>query len=54
MDGIELLLYDLRRYQAAVARIFERERDQKALLDHKGQQGRKRRQTGNAGSPISK
>ncbi|MEO7142478.1 MAG: hypothetical protein ABI165_03145 [Bryobacteraceae bacterium] len=22
-DGVELLLYDLRRYQAAVARIFE-------------------------------
>ena len=39
MDGIELLLYDLRRYQAAVARIFERKRDQKALLDHKGAPG---------------
>ena len=34
-DGIELLLYDLRRYQAAVARIFEKEQEQKALLDHK-------------------
>lgn len=34
-DGVELLLYDLRRYQAAVAGIFEKEQDQKALLDHK-------------------
>jgi hypothetical protein len=34
-DGIELLLDDLRRYQAAVARIFEKEQEQKALLDHK-------------------
>jgi hypothetical protein len=34
-DGVELLLYDLRRYQAAVARIFEKQREQKALLDHK-------------------
>jgi len=33
--GLELLLYDLRRYQAAVARIFEKEQEQKALLDHK-------------------
>jgi hypothetical protein len=29
------MLYDLRRYQAAVAGIFEKEREQKALLDHK-------------------
>ena len=34
-DGVELLLYDLRRYQAAVARVFEMEREQEALLDHK-------------------
>jgi hypothetical protein len=38
-DGVELLLYDLRRYQAAVAAIFEREQDQKALLDHKAATG---------------
>ena len=29
-DGVELLLYDVRRYQAAVARIFEKEQEQKA------------------------
>lgn len=34
-DGIELLLYDLRRYQAAVAAIFEKEEEHKSLLDHK-------------------
>lgn len=34
-DGVELLLYDLRRYQATVAGIFEKEREQRALLDHK-------------------
>lgn len=34
-DGVELLLYDLRRYQAAVGRVFEKEQEQKALLDHK-------------------
>ena len=34
-DGVELLLYDLRRYQAAVAGIFEKEKEQKVLLDHK-------------------
>jgi hypothetical protein len=34
-NGLELLVYDLRRYQAAVARIFEKEQEQKALLDHK-------------------
>lgn len=38
-DGIELLLYDLRRYQAAVARVFEKERDQEALLEHKAATG---------------
>jgi hypothetical protein len=38
-DGIELLLYDLRRCQAAVAGIFEKEREQKALLDHKAATG---------------
>jgi hypothetical protein len=38
-DGVELLLYDLRRYQAAVAAIFEKEREQKALLDHKAATG---------------
>ena len=38
-DGVELLLYDLRRYQAAVALIFEKEREQKALLDHKAATG---------------
>ncbi len=34
-DGVELLLYDLRRYQAAVTRVFEIEKKQEALLDHK-------------------
>ena len=34
-DGVELLLYDLQRYQAAVARVFEMEKQQEALLDHK-------------------
>lgn len=34
-EGVALLLYDLRRYQAAVARIFEKEQEHKALLDHK-------------------
>ena len=34
-DGIALVLYDLRRYQAAVARVFEKERDQEALLEQK-------------------
>lgn len=46
-DGIELLLYDLRRYQAAVARIFEKDQEQNALLDHKtatGQEGEADRQ----------
>lgn len=38
-DGAELLLYDLRRYQAAVARILEKEQDQKSLLDHKAATG---------------
>lgn len=38
-DGVELLLYDLRRYQAAMARIFEKESEQKALLDHKAATG---------------
>jgi len=38
-DGVELLLYDLRRYQAAVARIFDREQEQKSLLDHKAATG---------------
>ena len=33
--GLELLLYDLRRSQAAVARVFEKERDHEALLEHK-------------------
>jgi hypothetical protein len=33
--GIGLLLHDLRRMRAAVARIFEKEREQKALVDHK-------------------
>jgi hypothetical protein len=39
-DGIDLLLFDLRRYQAAVAAIVEKEREQKALLDHKAATGR--------------
>jgi hypothetical protein len=30
-----LLLYDLRRYQAAVSRVFEMEKEQETLLDHK-------------------
>lgn len=34
-DGVELLLFDLRRYQAAMARTFEKEQEQKELLDHK-------------------
>lgn len=34
-DGIALLLYELRRYQAAVAVIFEKEEEHKALLEHK-------------------
>lgn len=38
-DGVELLLHDLRRYQAAMARIFEKEKEQKALLDHKAATG---------------
>ena len=38
-DGVELLLYDLRRYQSAVAAIFEKEREQKALLGHKAASG---------------
>jgi hypothetical protein len=38
-DGVELLLYDLRRYQSAVAAVFNKERDQKALLDHKAATG---------------
>lgn len=38
-DGVELLLYDLRQYQSAVARIFEKEQEQKALLDHKAATG---------------
>ena len=38
-NGVELLLYDLRRYQGAVDRIFEKERDQKTLLDHKAATG---------------
>lgn len=33
--GIGLLLHDLRRYQSLVARLFEKERERKALLDHK-------------------
>lgn len=33
--GMALLLYDARRYQAALSRIFEKEREQKALIDHK-------------------
>lgn len=32
--GLDLLLYDLRRYQAALATIFEKERDHEALLKH--------------------
>lgn len=33
--GLELLLYDVRRYRAAVARVFEKERAQEAPLEHK-------------------
>ena len=38
-NGLELLLYDLRRYQAAVSRVFEKESDQEALLEHKAATG---------------
>ena len=47
-----LLLYDARRYQAALSRIFEKEREQKALVDHKTATGQVKSLTGNDGLPI--
>lgn len=53
-DGIELLLYDLRRYQAAVARVFEMEKEQRGCCSITRQQrGRNAKLTGNTFNTTS-